>query len=308
MLQIQYKTRAEFIERYNTNNTKSLAVSALNSFDAFILAKYPAQTSQDLMQQLRENEELRYLLLDNFTQYLKIQGRGTSTIKTYLVFVVSWLRTQGAKISRDDLKDYVSIPKAIKREPEPLTIPQIRSLINNADKMFHALFVVLACSGMRISELLQLTPVDIDFESRPAKVTLRAGTTKTKERRITFLSSEARELIKPFCNEPNKPIFDFGLSNIEKRFSVIRKRAGLDSKYDKRNFKTNIHSFRSFFRTQAGQINQDTAEALMGHKGYLGQYRRPTEDELKRHYREIEPLVTIHYQTKPNIITQSTQT
>ena len=62
---------------------------------------------------------------------------------------------------------------------------------------------------------------------------------------------------------------------------------------DSVNYYVNLHSFRAFFRTNAGKINQDFAESLLGHGGYLTQYVRLSPEELGSNYRKLEPKLRI---------------
>jgi len=49
---------------------------------------------------------------------------------------------------------------------------------------------------MRIGEMVPLRFSDVDLTAEPATITVRAGTTKTKETRITHISSEAASFLK----------------------------------------------------------------------------------------------------------------
>ena len=49
---------------------------------------------------------------------------------------------------------------------------------------------------------------------------------------------------------------------------------------------------RAFFRTQAGKINQDFAESMIGH-GYLKQYIRLDDETKAGYYKKVEPLLKI---------------
>ena len=55
-------------------------------------------------------------------------------------------------------------------------------------------------SGMRIGEITQLRLSDIDFTLNPVTITIRSETTKTRETRITHISSEAVSSLKDYLS------------------------------------------------------------------------------------------------------------
>jgi len=73
---------------------------------------------------------------------------------------------------------------------------ELRDIMKHLDIHCQALFLLLASSGMRIGEALQLSPEDIDLTRQPAKVTIRGQHTKSGNPRTTFLSREAVEALK----------------------------------------------------------------------------------------------------------------
>jgi len=59
---------------------------------------------------------------------------------------------------------------------------------------------------MRIGEIVQLRFSDVDFTLDPATITVRAETTKTRETRITHISSEAASILKDYLSRKNRPM------------------------------------------------------------------------------------------------------
>jgi len=56
-----------------------------------------------------------------------------------------------------------------------------------------ALALLLSSSELRLGEAIQLRQSNIDFDSEPVKVKVKAATTKTGKSRLTFMSMEAKE-------------------------------------------------------------------------------------------------------------------
>jgi integrase len=129
---------------------------------------------------------------------------------------LSYLRIcHGIKITVDDVKDYISFPKARKDPRQPISIETLKKLFNNADPQRRALYYTLVTSGMRISEALSLTKKNFHFDEHPVRITLEAENTKTKEGRETYITSEAYEKLKPLLEtkKENERIFTWFRQN-----------------------------------------------------------------------------------------------
>ena len=173
-----------------------------------------------------------------------------------------------------------------------------------------ALYLTLASSGMRIGEALRLQPEDLDLESDPVKVNIRGEYTKTGNKRVTFISREAKEAVTEWLKVRSdylkaavgkskarpqykkefkgKSLDDerlFPFSEVNAR--IIWRNALAKSGNGKQDPRTNItlmhpHVLRKFFRSQMGTIIPiDVAEAIMGHEGYLTEVYRKYPDPEK---------------------------
>ena len=208
----------------------------------------------------------------------------------------------------------------LKKGCRPLTqdrIPtdeELTRILTHMNAKGKALFLTLASSGMRIGECLQLKLDDIDLDSDPVKVTIPAAYTKNRLQRITFISTEAKEVLlewlrirknymktadqrcrifKRSCE--HNCIFPYSKETARIVWIGALRKAELDEK-DKITGRSvlHIHTLRKFFRTKLGGINRDITEVLMGHEGYLtNAYRRYTERDLAEFYRENESKVSV---------------
>lgn len=184
-----------------------------------------------------------------------------------------------------------------------------------------ALVLVLASSGMRVGEALQIKLDDLQLENDPPKIKIRAEYTKTGERRTVFISREAKEALEEWLKvrddylksalnknrglqkvgsgkksiDDNR-VFPFDIRVVEFSWQNLLKKAGLLKKDEATNVtRIRIHGLRKFFRSNLPPIVPvDIVEALMGHSGYLTEcYRRYTEKQLGEYYKKGEHLVTI---------------
>ena len=156
---------------------------------------------------------------------------------------------------------------------------------------------------MRIGETLGLRKRDFDFSQDRICITIPAKLTKMKMQRQTYISKEAEHYLIPIIKRMNQDEIVFS-SNKNNQKSVdnevlnfwhLRKKAKLDVKYnDSKYHKISLHSFRSFFETQASNTHGlEYAHALIGHSGYLEQYYRLSKEDRLEKYIELEPKLTI---------------
>ncbi|MCK5261063.1 MAG: site-specific integrase [Thermoplasmatales archaeon] len=194
---------------------------------------------------------------------------------------------------------------------------ELKEILQHGTTKDRALFLCSSSSGMRIEELLKLKISDVDFESTPTCIKVRAETTKTGNWRYAFISNEATETLKAWFKERdsylktivnrnyfrhyNKTIEDDTVFPFEydvARISWLRliKKAGYDERDPTTNrYKMHIHSLRKYFRTRMSlEIPVDLVEAIMGHEGYLTEvYRRYDERQLGEMYKKGEHTVTV---------------
>jgi integrase len=202
-------------------------------------------------------------------------------------------------------------------------------LLHNAPAKLQTAILVATSSGMRVGELVQIKISDVDFNSKPTRIRIRAEITKTREARETYLTNEAIISLKDYLKryfgwedgQSNESIRDraiFGrTSQIVKSFTrktgrkshpyltsvncldqtlkrALRKIPELDRKNENSRSLIHFHSFRKFFRTTVSNaVGRDYAEALMGHGFYLDTYYTLAEDKKREMYLQAEPYLTI---------------
>jgi len=287
----------------NSLNSRQMAENALKIFDEFLMQDNKQESS--LIQELKnmENKPEFYLFLNSYVQFLNKRELSRSSIDIHFSCLKSYLRYQGIRIYREDVSQFVNMPRRITELKTPLTADIIRTLIDNASEEMRALLLFLASSGLRISEALQLRIQDINLENDPVVLRIRAESTKTRQERNGFVSKETMKYLTPLVQ--NKKPYEFVFCEIyshnslitkESAFNKLRRKCNLLQKYDnERRYRINIHSFRAFFHTQATKIlGGDIAHALIGHKNYLDQYFRLTPEEQGELYKKLEPYITIY--------------
>lgn len=313
---------------YNTVKSYKLAIINQNNcgFRDYLQEQYQIDELEFVEQTKQEKFDV-YAILRDFVIFLDKLDYKSQTIKSRLAAIKGYLRYLGLKIYTEDCKQIIKIPKQIKEREIPLTKDLILRVLRNVPPRMQTVILVLASSGMRIGELVQLKLSDIDLTITPTKIQLRAQITKTKQARETFISTEATTALKDYLSmtfgwsehKDNSHLDDviiFGrgtMGNSKQKGTIVQpehlaaseslmrqlrlhlsKVPDLDRESPNGSKIVHFHAFRKFFRTIVGNAaGRDFAEALIGHQFYMNTYYQLTDEKKHEMYLEVEPLLTI---------------
>jgi integrase len=331
MYKLDYSVDAflsQIYSRSQSEESKKGYRTGMKRFEEFVSTKFPG-TVEEFVEQIKSDNTDINMVLRDFVRYLIDKGYSARSISAYVAAAKKYLRFCGIRIYNEDFKQVVTMPRKMKVKEIPLTKEILVRLLRNTPPKLQPVILVAISSGMRISELVQLTISDIDFSSTPTKIRIRAETTKTRTERETFITAEATNALKDYLRryqgwEEGKPnthllgIPIFGRSLMKngvlrdektlKQASVLASK-GLLQKSLERAIKQipdlciknengisaiHFHNFRKFFRTTVGnECGRDFAEALIGHEFYMDTYYQLPEDKKRELYLKAEPYLTI---------------
>jgi integrase len=255
---------------------------------------------------------------------VSLQSRAPLTAQKTFSRIREFLAANDIELRSQDLKRIQNkLPKGGPRTIErDLDIETIRSILQHLDIKGKALVLVLASSGMRISEALSITLDDLDWKDKPVSIQIHGKNAKNGENRLIFISTEAAQAVQEWLkvrdaylkaaqNKNNgfvkkgmaKPrisddarLFPFSDQTASQMWDNALKKAGFFSQDLTTNRKQlHFHMFRKFFLSQVSLvISKEIPEVLAGHSGYLTDaYRRYTKKQLAEEYLKAEYVVTI---------------
>ncbi|MGD1054802.1 MAG: tyrosine-type recombinase/integrase [Nitrososphaerales archaeon] len=246
-----------------------------------------------------------YAVLDEYVSHLDKKGLKPKTIADYVTAIRKFLTYLDIETDSAKFKSKVTMPRVTKIEDEPLTLEAVRTLLTRGrpNPRMRALILTLLSSGMRIGEALSVQWKDVDLQSTPITLKLRAEYTKTRTARTAYASEEAKEALTELAKSSPAEglVFDYS-GNVWQRqkeagytFRKLVERVGLDEKIEgHRIHKIHFHSFRKFFFTKAvDTLGDHVGHALCGHGFYMDTYYRKSEDERKQDYLKLMPRLTV---------------
>jgi integrase len=94
-------------------------------------------------------------------------------------------------------------------------------ILGCSDIRLKTFVMLLAATGMRAGEALSIRFKDLDFDSHPPSINLKAEVTKTREGRSVYLTSEVVDQLKTFFSYRNRPRRIVKVSTNGKHFATI---------------------------------------------------------------------------------------
>jgi len=291
--------------RSHSLNSRHAAEMALKAFDRVF-----GEPAESIIDKVKRGELDVYDVFDRFAAGLDKASLSSHTISGYVNRVKQYFAYNDVVLDRSVFRVKVGLPRVEGTDDRAPTVEEIRRILSWGKLRTKALILVLVSSGMRLGEAIRLKVRDIDFSSRPVKVTLSPKVaSKTGEGRVAYISDEAAEYLRqylgPRINDGEAWVFPSEAD--EKRHmsedrawrTIIEciEKAGLGKSKEATvhgRRKIHPHSFRKFFFSRVvGIVGETAAHAMMGHGSYMKTYYKRTEEERARDYLRCMPYLTI---------------
>ncbi|MEK6875399.1 MAG: site-specific tyrosine recombinase/integron integrase [Nanoarchaeota archaeon] len=185
-------------------------------------------------------------------------------------------------VDRPDIFVKLEVPKKEKRLPEVLSTQEIKNLIDSAEHLKSKLIIkLLYSSGLRVSELVNLTPKNLDFQQNIGWVRKGKG---SKDRLFKIADSLSKQLQKYIFKHPkNKYLFSeinpMSTRNVQLLIKKVALKAGI-------NKKVTPHTLRHSFATHLLENGENllVIQQLLGHESLETTkiYTHISQDQLKK--------------------------
>lgn len=182
------------------NGYKNAVTGKINGFRKFLQDRYNCDEIQ-LCVGIKNKQFDVYQILKNYVVFLDKAGLMPNFIKQFFHAVKGYLIHLGIEVYSEKCKQYVKLPKILRRRKEAVTKESLVRILGVVSFKLRVVFLVAISSGMRIGEIGGLRLSDIDFSHTPTKIRIRAETTKTREERETFLTTEATVALKDYLKK-----------------------------------------------------------------------------------------------------------
>ena len=316
-LVVQDKIEVYLERKFRTSRsfaTRNAYRIAINRFIDFVRIHYNLDFST-LLLQIKESKRDPIDILDDYYSHLSEGEKrlSNSTICLYFIVAKDFLNSLGCKIYSEDIRQRFRLPKKTQVYEEGITKETINRIIRFSNPKLATAILMICSSGMRISEMVQLRLEDIDVAKSPTTIRIRAETAKTRETRITCISSEATNALQDYIERyhiTSKFLFLKNFHETEEVFvkdvicirqslerqikRVLENIPELNKKNENGRNAIHFHAFRAWFKTQVTDAHQsDFAESLMGHKSLKLVYYRQNAKARAETYLGIEHALTI---------------
>ncbi len=264
--------------------------------------------------------------LEQLKTELKLRGFSPLTVRNYYFFVEKFIKNANkspSELVESDVKDYlgflienksknttmlalaaikfffsevlhksfseIRVPKKDKSLPDVLTKEEVRRLIDSAETRKSRLIIsLLYSSGLRVSELVNLKPTDINFEDHTGMVKKGKG---ARDRMFILSDKIAFEIKDYLQNRANKYLFSeekpLTTRNVQKIVKRLKSKAGLQKK-------VTPHTLRHSFATHLLEAGTDIRkiQVLLGHSSLntTQLYSHVSASELKKIQNPLDGL------------------
>lgn len=295
----------------NSQQTKRVYSFALSHSEKFLSKeRYNIET---VLTALTKNKIDVYALIDRFVNYLMniTPKLSEASIELYVAGVKSYLEFYDVDISSNKFRRKVTMPKKRRINKEPLDAQTITTLLQECNNQRLKVFLlVLASSGMRAKEAITLKDTDIDFDSDPTKIHIRAENTKTRTARVVYISDEASKHLKKYMKNNSGLVFTL-MNESDPRNLYVRLHGLFIRLLDRiemngrleghRRRKITFHSFRTFVKSQVAiHTNSDFSEWLLGHSGST-YWNIPESQRIELYKKCMKFLTFLDYPTVESV-------
>lgn len=262
------------------------------------------------------------------TYWKYLQGKAPKTRQVAISSIKGFLRRFDKKGTKD-LDIWDDIAARTKGNNEPVSekhvpdIDELKQILHYCDIRTKTTIMIALSSGMRISEVCQLLPDDINLNEKPVRINIRAEIAKNGKRRTTFITPETTELLNEWKrirddyierslasmnfkdmqflkDRKDRRIFPYHTNSIRTSFNKACDKAGFTGATEmKGDFDLSADYKKEHkYKRQRRKLtyhnlrsffrtyfgNVDLAEHLMGHTGYLSTYRQYNDKQLAKEY------------------------
>ena len=321
MIKTNPATHLSFSLLHRSRATQNAVKKSIRDYLRFITTTFTASDTDLLTIQpgyLRKHPDLIFQDLLSYLTWLDHEKHNSpNTLRLKLHYTKAWLQYNNIHLSPGNEKILRNLQPRITIiiEEAELTRETIRSIAEHADILTKTLLIILASSGMRISELLSILPEDIVFGD-PGEIHIPRERMKAGKAHTYYISQEAEECLREylrtrdqlhlqtikmtnirFRRQEDKRIFPISYGTASHRLLSAEKRAGLHawSRAGKRS-KITYHSIRKWTEsTMKLHIPINIANELIGHdEGLSVHYRRYGKEQLRKAYKIVEPYLSIY--------------
>lgn len=310
-----------FLQGVRNKNTLSRYKTAIERFFKYLKIDDPDEYLKSTDIKTFESD------IWNYIDYLDDEKKvAPKTIKLQLSVIKNFFIMNDIEIKQSTwIRFSKRTPKAYAQVQDAVPTKEIlREILQYCDFKTKTIAMMLLSSGMRVGEVIGLKISDIEEYKGFIKINIPRHLAKGGYTRVTFISSEAKELLTQWLKKERKNYLENARrkTNFEGSKKVSLRDQRIFPLYDStvriswlgalnrsghnercpvtRIYRYHIHTLRKFFETNlTGHINKNAFDLMIGH---IAQIDRTYTDltyetkikQLYDEYKKIEPLISIY--------------
>ncbi len=260
--------------------------------------------------------------LDSYVIWQDKRGYAGATIHRTTHFAKKLLKFSGSKITYDDFKDRITMPKKVPCMDDKVNREQIRKIVLALKNLgLKVVLMLMKDTQGRPGELLGLKVLDFNLAHDPPYFNIPAECAKSEIPRELFFTEETKQVLITYLNaRDRKNGFVFLSDSIDERDeravqnAIMHKEHNYETAFRKlikshfddmnqiirdknkegKRYKYHIYSFKKFaFTVMADSLGEIAARAIKGDREYVLTYYRKSREERADDYRKIIPKLSV---------------
>ncbi len=260
--------------------------------------------------------------LDSYVIWQDKGGYAGATIHRTIHFAKKLLKFSGSKITYDDFKDRITMPKKVPCMDDKVDREQIRKIVLTLKNIgLKVMLMLMKDTQARPAELLGLKVSDFNLAHDPPYFNIPAELAKSEIPRELFFTDETKQMLVTYLNSrERKNGFVFLSNDIDDRDErAVQKMIGyIEHNYETtwrnlikshftdmnivirnkcpsgKRYKIHIYSFKKFaFTVMADVLGEIAARAIKGDREYVMTYYRKSRQERAEDYRKAMPKLSV---------------
>jgi integrase len=330
--------RSKYIRKYLSRKaTASLTSSKtyathLAAFAFYIYKEQKGQQVDAFIDSIKAGQRDPYDILAEFASFLRESRTGRYALgANHIIQMVKTarkcLRMSGVNINNEDFREFVSLPKKVRKQKTAIDKLAMSRLLNSCkDVQLSTVVLFHAVLGPRPIEAFAVRNMDLNLESEVPKVTFRAEYSKIRVERTRYLTKELAGQLKLWLkykyrkhrvctkdgtmitvypepkptdlvfapwhiDESKNPEPRYLYTTMRQKFAELADTLEAGWENDNRRRKVTLYSLRRLVKTTISDLGYgDFSEYWIGHLGST-YYNKPEKERVEL-FRKIEPHLT----------------
>ena len=185
------------------------------SIEKFLQEHYQKSLSE-ILEDLKVVKDIQTTaedLIQDYINWAEDMGLATNSVRNYSSTLANFLKWRRLGFDLEELRKNLVMKKEIETEAYPMTIKEIRSILDVSKIEDKTKYLIMLSGGLRIREVLGIRKRDIETDFERYVIHVNPNYAKGKKARSTIISFEAMEYLDKIMRRKGPDDFILNIIN-----------------------------------------------------------------------------------------------